>query len=48
MDKVRFYDDRGNLLLSYSSFINLEEVKATVELLEYENRCKVTAVVCRG
>lgn len=38
---VKFYDDKGNLLVAYSTYGGIEEIKATVELLEYENNCKV-------
>jgi hypothetical protein len=33
---IKFYDDNGNLLTSYDSFIDRAEIEAT-----YENNCKV-------
>ena len=38
---IKFYDDNGNLLTSYDSFIDRAEIEATIELLEYENNYKV-------
>lgn len=38
---IIFFDDKGNFLLSYDSFISDDEIQATKELLEYENNCNV-------
>lgn len=42
MTIVRFFDDDGKQLLEYRPFISMDEIEATVGLLEYENNCKVT------
>lgn len=36
---TKFYDDKGNLLLTYEGYADAEEIEATKELLEYENNC---------
>jgi len=41
---VKFYNDKGKLLLTYSTYEGMEEVNATIELLEYENNCRVKVI----
>ena len=39
---IEFYNDKGELLVSYDTFRNNEEIEATKEFLEYENNCIIT------
>lgn len=40
---IKYYNDKGDFLVSHDlEHSSIEEVKATVEMLEYENNCKVT------
>jgi len=43
---VRFYRQYDvKLLAEYSSFVSMQEINSTVDLLEYENKCKVKAKI---
>lgn len=44
---IKFYDDKENLLVTYDSYINDDEIEATKELLEYENNCKVIVKITK-
>ncbi len=39
---IEFYDNKENLLVKYTNFVDAEEIEATKDFLEYENNCNVT------
>ncbi len=45
MEKVRFYDEYNNFLMSYNNFQGMEEVKETIGLLEHEHGCRCFATL---
>ena len=42
---IIFKDSKGKTLIKYDSYISKDEIIATKELLEYENKCNVTVYI---